>query len=362
MSQIHVILGSDEGSVSEQALSLYNELKPEGADDFSQEVVDGAVGSAEDAYLVCGRVVEALRTLPMFGGGKTVWLKNANFFASDRTSEAERTKEGVEALIDCLQEGLPEDVQLIINCPVMNKGRRLYKFLNGVAEFKVFDKVDTSRDGWQDQVTRLVRGKANELGLQFEAEALSLFVNLAGADTRQIDVELEKIDVYLGERREVTVDDVRLLVPLSHAGVVFEIGSALQRKDAQRAFELVDQQLARKESAIAIMRASIIPTVRNLFMAAVVSQGKSIPSGNYNQYAAALNALPENERSWLPRKKDGGVSVYPMFLASGNVGGFGIDKLRRAMKDCLDADKSLVTTQLDQRVVLHRLIATICAA
>ena len=36
------------------------------------------------------------------------------------------------------------------------------------------------------------------------------------------------------------------------------------------------------------------------------------------------------------------------------------EQLRKAMKACLDADKSLVTTALDHRTVLHRLIATIC--
>ena len=99
-----------------------------------------------------------------------------------------------------------------------------------------------------------------------------------GVDSRQISSELDKLDVYLDERREVTEHDVRMLVPLSHAGVVFEIGNALQKKNAGRAFELIDQQLARKETAIGILRASIIPTVRNLFMSAAVTDGRSIPT------------------------------------------------------------------------------------
>ncbi len=88
---------------------------------------------------------------------------------------------------------------------------------------------------------------------------------------------------------------MRLLVPLSHAGVVFEIGNALQKKNAARAFKLINQQLARKETAIGILRASIIPTVRNLFMSAAASDGRNIPNGNYNQFAGALNAIPEEQ-------------------------------------------------------------------
>jgi DNA polymerase-3 subunit delta len=362
VSQIHVIFGSDEGTVSEEALALYNKLKPEGGDDFSQETLDGTVANAEEAYSVCGQVIESIQTLPFFGGGKTVWLKNANFLGSDRTSEAERAKEGTEAMITCLEEGLPDDVHFLISSTAIHKGRRFYKFLNKAAEVKVFDKPDVGRDGWQRDMMPIIKNKARDFGLTFDGESLHLFVMLVGVDTRQITNELEKLDVYLGDRREVTEDDVRLLVPLSHAGVVFEIGNALQKKNAARAFELIDQQLARKETAIGILRASIIPTVRNLFMSAAASDGRNIPNGNYNQFAGALNALPENERAWLPQKKDGGVNAYPLFLASQNAGAFGVVRLTKAMKACLEADRCLVTTGLDQRTVLHRLIATICAA
>ncbi|MDC0088191.1 DNA polymerase III subunit delta [Akkermansiaceae bacterium] len=360
MSQIYVITGTDEGTVSEQALKLYNKLKPEGGDDFSQEIINGTAGNAEEALTACGLAIQSLQTLPFFGGGKTVWLKNVNFLASDRTSMAEATKNGAEDLLECLKIGLPEDIAFIISASSMNKSRALCKFLYAEAKVQSYDKPDVSRDGWQEQVAQLVRARADQHTLSFQAEALELFVMLAGEDTRQINSELEKIDIYLGDRREVTEEDVRLLVPLSRAGVVFEIGNAIQKRNAARAFELIDQQLARKETAIGILRASIIPTVRNLFMAAAASDGRKIPNGNYNQYSGALNALPESERAWLPQKKAGGVNAYPLFLASKNAQGFGLAKLRVAMQACLAADKSLVTSGLDQRVVLHRLIAHIC--
>lgn len=361
MSQIHVITGSDEGSVAEEALKVFNRLKPEGGDDFSQEIIDGTASNADEAHTACASTIQALQTLPLFGGGKIVWLKRANFFGSDRTSDAEYTKEGIEALQTCLDSGLPDDVVFLLSATGLHKGKRFYKFLAKSAEISEFDKVNTSRDGWQEQVAAMVSKRANEAGLSFASGALDLFVMLAGEDTRQIAAELEKIDIYLGDRREITEEDVRLLVPLSRVGVVFEIGNALQRKNAARAAELIDQQLARKESAVGILRASIIPTVRNLFMASAASHGRNIPNRSYPEYQRALEALPKNERAWLPQKKDGGVNAYPLFLASKNAAAFGVEKLRSAMEACLEADRALVTTGLDHRVVLHRLIANICA-
>ncbi|MFN5869407.1 MAG: hypothetical protein ACK46A_08780, partial [Akkermansiaceae bacterium] len=122
-----------------------------------------------------------------------------------------------------------------------------------------FDKIDINQEGWEDAVGRLVEGRASELGLKFENDAMELFIMLAGEQTKQIMNELEKLDLFLGkERRVVTIEDVRLLVPLSREAVVFEIGQAIQKGNVTRAIQLIDEQLAAEESAIGIMRASII--------------------------------------------------------------------------------------------------------
>lgn len=362
MSQIHVIIGTDEGTVSEQALKAFNQLKPEGGDDFSTEIINGVSTNADEALTACSNTIQALQTLPFFGGGKTVWLKNVNFLGADRTSKAEATKAGTEALLTCLQQGLAEDVCFVISCNSFNKSRLLCKFLQQNAKLQTYDKPDISRDGWQEQVAQVVTKQARPKGLSFDREALEVFVMLAGEDTRLIKAELEKLDIYLGDRRDVQVEDVRTIVPMSRNGVVFEIGNALQKKNGARALALIDQQMARKESAVGILRASIIPTIRNLFMAAAVSQGRKLPNSNYNQYAAAINAMPEQERAWLPQKKAGGVNAYSLFLASKSASQFGIDQLRQAMSSCLEADHCLVSTGLDDRMVLHRLVVSICTA
>ena len=129
VSQIFVITGSDEGTVSEEALKLYNKLKPDGGDDFSQEIINGTAGNAEEALTACSMTIQSLQTLPFFGGGKTVWLKNINFLGSDRTSTAEATKNGAEALLDCLKSGLADDIKLLISGSTLNKSRSLSKYL-----------------------------------------------------------------------------------------------------------------------------------------------------------------------------------------------------------------------------------------
>lgn len=359
---MHAIIGTDEGRVKEEALRLHRELTGGNDDGFTHETIEGGADNSEGAYEICGRVVESLNTLPFFGGEKVVWLKSANFLADDVTGRSERTQSGVARLRDCLERGLEQGVTFLLSASGIDKRRGFWKFLQKEASVKVFDKIDISREGWEEEVAALVEGRAKDLGLSFEADAMELFVMLAGEATRQIGSELEKLDLFLGaERRLVTVEDVRAIVPMSRAGVVFEIGRALQTANPARAIELIDQQLDRGESAIGVMRASIIPTVRNLFMAKVVS-GAGVPTGNYRSFVAALEKLPESQRAWLPQKKAGGINGYPLFLALPAAGAFSLEGLRKVMASALRADKALVTTGLDPRLVLHRLVAEISTA
>ena len=358
------VVGSDDGMVREKALALYNQLTGGNDDGFTHETIDGIADNSDSAFEICASTVQALQTLPMFGGDKVVWLRNANFLGDNVTGRSQRTEAGVENLRVTLEHGIPHGVKFLLTAQGVDKRRAFWKFIEKSAEVQVFDRIDTSRDGWEDQVAALVTARARAHGLDFEPDAMAIFVLLAGEQSQQIDNELEKLDLYLGtERRTVTEDDVDTLVPLSRAAVVFEIGKAIQNGNAARAIQLIDEQLAADESAIGIMRASIIGVVRNLYMAKLIMVKFKVQTGNYQSFAASLNRLPESDRAWLPQKKDGtGVNVYPIFLALPNARNFGLDALLGVLEATLKADQALVTTGLDHRLILHRLIVEIAAA
>jgi DNA polymerase-3 subunit delta len=363
-ANFHVIVGSDDGMVREEALLLYNELTGGNDDGFTHETIDGNADNSEGAYEICSSVSQALMTLPMFGGDKVVWLRNVNFLGDDVTGRAQRTEAGVEMLRGILEKGLPGGIKFLISADKMDKRKSFWKFLEKSAAVRSYDKIDIGKDGWEEQVACLVEGRADQLGLNFENEALELFIMLAGERSKQIANELEKLDLFLGkERRVVTLDDVRTLVPLSREAVVFEIGQAIQKGHVVRAIQLVDEQLAAEESAIGIMRASIIVVVRNLYMAKLILEKFKAPTGNYGAFAGALNRLPAADRAWLPQKKDGtGVNLYPVYLVVSHAKHFSLEGLQRVMEQTQRADQALVTTGLDHRMVLHRLIAQIAAA
>ncbi|HVJ46572.1 MAG TPA: hypothetical protein VM511_09330, partial [Luteolibacter sp.] len=280
------VVGTDEGLVREKALHLHNQLTGGVDDGFTHETIDGIADNSDSAFEICASTVQSLLTIPMFGGDKVVWLRNVNFLSDSVTGRSQRTEAGIESLRATLEKGLPDGVKFLLTAQGVDKRRGFWKFIEKAADVQTYDRIDTSRDDWQDQVGQLVGRRSAELGLQFEPDALELFILLAGEQSQQIGNELEKLDLYLGpDRRTVTENDVRVMVPLSRAAVVFEIGKSIQKGDALRAIELIDQQLEADESAIGIMRASVIPTIRNLFMAKLIAEKLKVPTGNYQAFA-----------------------------------------------------------------------------
>src|SRR4029077_9168408 len=168
--------------------------------------------------------------------------------------------EELSALID---SGFGTGVTLLISATEVDKRRSFYKTLAKRAELQVFDRLDSARAGWEEEATEIVLGRAKKRKLEFDEAALELFVLLTGGDTRQIDNELEKIDIYCSTGFQpvgpvgvppaefkgagkmpasptatmavprIPVEIVRELVPLSRAGVIFELSNALSVRDLE---------------------------------------------------------------------------------------------------------------------------------
>jgi len=182
-------------------------------------------------------------------------------------------------------------------------------------------------------------------------------VLLTGGDTRQIDNELEKIDTFLGRERAVNAELVRELVPLSRAGVIFELGNALAARDLQLSLKLVRRLLDQGESAIGILLVAIVPTIRNLLLAKDLMERYRLPRPQSPfQFISAINRLPTEATDHLPRKKDGSINAYALGIASQQAGRFETTQLIQAMQACLAANVQLVTTQLDHELVLTEVV------
>lgn len=373
-SKIHAVVGSDESEVKRVAAELAAKLTPAGAGEFGLEVFDACADNVDQAVAKIRLTIEALQTLPFFGGAKLVWFKNANCLADSVIGRSSAVQGALEELAELFESGLGENVTLLISATETDKRRSFYKTLTKRAEVQVIDRLDSSRAGWEEEATEIVRRKAKKRKLPFDDDALDLFVLLTGGDTRQIENELEKIDLYRGTGilpvgptarmavPPVTVEQVRELVPLSRAGVIFELGNALAACDLERALMLVKRLLDQGETAIGILLVAILPTVRNLLLAKDLMERHRIsrPQAPFS-FISALNRLPAAATEHLPRKKDGSINGYALGLAAQHAHRFETKKLIAGLEACLEANVRLVSSQLDHELILTEMVVKLLA-
>jgi DNA polymerase III subunit delta len=355
-ANVRAVVGSDESEVKRTAADLATKLTPPGAGDFGLEVIDGAVDNAEQAASRIRSTIEALQTLPFFGG-KLVWLKNANFLGDTAIGRAASVQSMLVELAEIIKGDFGANITLLLSATEVDKRRSFYKALANRAELQIFDRLDSSRSGWEEEATEIVHSRATKRKLQFDDDALDLFVLLTGGDTRQIDSELEKIDIFLGNERRVNVELVRELVPLSRAGVIFELGNALAERDLERALTLVRRLLDQGESAIGILLAAILPTIRNLLLAKDLMERHRLPRPHAPfHFISAISRLQDTATEHLPRKKDGSINAYALGIGAQNAHRFETEQLVAGMQACLEANLQLVTTQLDHELILTEVV------
>src|SRR5207244_13480806 len=116
----------------------------------------------------------------------------------------------------------------------------------------IFDEPDLNRSGWEENASEIVRAEAKKHGLEFEEEALELFVLSTGGDSGVVANELEKLALYAPEGA-ITAEQVRVLVPISGAAVIFELGNALARRESTLPVILALLLTARGEPASLIL-------------------------------------------------------------------------------------------------------------
>ena len=250
---VYLIVGEDEYQVSETARKTADRLCPPGDRVFGLEIIEGCVGTIEESVAALRRCIEALRTVGFLGGRKVVWLKDASFFAAQsELGDSAAVKEAAGDLAGLIAGGLPPGQVLLISAAKVFKASAFFKACRAagdVQEFEIPDQVY--------KVEQMARARAVEAfqkaGLRVGQTVLEEFLDRVGTDTRQMLREVEKLDVYLGERREVENEDVRAIVSVSRAAIAWDLADALRPGNVTPALKLLKQLMFQGENHVGLM-------------------------------------------------------------------------------------------------------------
>jgi len=355
-SAVYFISGSDEAEVKTKAAALAVELAP-GADAFSLEKIDGSTETVDAALGKIHETCQALQTLPFLGSAKLIWLKSATFFADSVMSRSESVLDALAHLCAVVEAGLPDGITLLVSAPEADKRRAAYKSFLKFGISSIHDRPEIRFGGSEDEVITWIASRVRDRGLTCSPQALEALASRVGLDTRRLNTELDKLETSFGVSHTIELVDVCALVPATRESGIFDVANAISARDLPLALETLDQLFRQGERGVGILLAAIMPTIRNLlFVKDLLRKHKLQASAQMNSFTAALNRLDPEEIDHLPRKKDGTLNTYPLYLAARSASHFTSTELRRAFRQCADANLQFVTSQTSESVILSRLL------
>lgn len=249
---IYLFVGTDSYLKSSGAKRIIDQLVPPEDRDFGLEVIDALCDRGDEVEEALQRAEEALYTDSFFGGGKVVWLRDANFLpgARGRAVESQQAKAAVERFCKSLQSSpLPDGHALIITASSCSKATAFGKWIH--ANGTVTDCGGEVR-AYQLEAAALERLKAvlPQSTLRMAPAVQTAFVQRVGADTWTLVSELEKLRTYLGtDGAAVSIADIEAVTSVSVSTEPFELAGAIQERSPAKIAKAIALLSTDKNSA-----------------------------------------------------------------------------------------------------------------
>src|SRR5947209_4479932 len=213
-----LIHGDDEFAVKERARQLYQQWCQE-LGGMDHEVIDAQVSNGGEALKALNRLRESIQTLPFFGSGKAVWLQNCSFLGDDRTGSSQSVTESLAELAQELKTFSWGNIRLLISAGKVDKRKTFYKAVEKAGSVEGFSGLSVDDKDWASAAESWASRAFDARRKQISDEALSELVNNIGPHHRQIESEVEKLSLFVGDRAEVSLADVKTIVKIGRAHV-----------------------------------------------------------------------------------------------------------------------------------------------
>ena len=365
-SPVALICGEDDFAVKQCAKELYQKWSAEvGGEDH--EIIEATVSNGGDALRAIGKLREALQTLPFFGGGKVVWVRDCNFLGDDRTAASGDVTGALGELAQELKEFNWQSVRLIVSAGKVDKRKTFYKTLEKIGRVECFDGWSVDDKDWASQAElmaeKLIQAREKRIG----DDALAELVTRIGPQPRQLANEVEKLCLYVGDRAEISKADVNAICTKNKMARAFALGDALGNRNLPVLLRCLDEELWEmqfdKAKSEVGMLYGLIGKVRALLMLKeMLREGWIKASGDYNGFKSQLERVPASKLPSDKKYNPLALNPYVLFKALSQVKNYSETELVRAMDLLLAANQRLVSSALDERIVLQQTLVQIVGA
>lgn len=234
-ADVYAVIGKESYEVKAAVDELVNILLKTLKDPkFALKTYDGQ-------KLVIQEVMQELNSLPFFSEKRVVLIFNAE----------ELNKADIAKLEEYFAHP-NETLTLIISASAINRATNFYKKMEKVgvlldfAEEKQWEKEKSSKE-W-------IFVKVAKENKRISEAAAHLLQKQIGTDLSSLNQEIEKLICFIGDRNEITQDDVAAICTLLHTETGWQLGEAIFARNGSSAFRITKGLLESGVPFLALIR------------------------------------------------------------------------------------------------------------
>jgi DNA polymerase-3 subunit delta len=363
---VALICGEDDFAVKQRAKEVFQKWSAE-LGGMDHETIEATVSNSGDALRAIARLREALQTLPFFGGGKVIWLRDCNFLGDERTASSGEVTETLAEVAHELKNFPWQSVRLLVSAGKVDKRKVFYKTLEKLGRVESFDGWSVNDKDWAAQAELMAEKLVEARGKRMDGDALRELVARIGPQPRQLANEVEKLCLYVGERRAIGVGDVDTICIKNKLSRAFALGDALGNRNLPALLKCLDDELwemqfDKEKSEIGMLYGLISKVRALLLLKEMIREGWVKPGNDYNSFKLQLERVPTAKLPTEKKYNPLALNPYVLFKALLQVKNYSEQELVRAMDLLLQANQRLVSSALDERIVLQQTLVQIVGA
>ncbi len=350
--------GEDDFAVKQHARQLFHQWCAE-IGGFDHERIDAFALNSGEAIRAIQRLREALQTLPFFGVGKVIWWENCSFLGDDRTGGSASVTEAIQELAQELKAFRWDAVRLIISAGKVDKRKLFFKTLDKLGKVELFEGWSSEDKDWHCQAERAAREQLRELGKEIAEETSARLVADVGPNPRLLANEIEKLSIYLGERKLVQDQDVEVVVIRNKSSRAFALADALGQRNLPRLLKVLDDELwavktDSSRSEIGLLYGLINKFRTMLLLKEMVREGMIKTDSPYQQFKTQLERIPAESLPTDKRFNPQAMHPFMLFNSLTQSANYTTGELVQGMESLLECNLRIVSSAQDDAVLLQQ--------
>jgi len=318
---LYIFHGPDDFTRAEKITELKVALGGPSAAELNISLLDGQ-------GLTLGDIRRAADAMPFLAPKRLVIVTGYLSYLDNRNEE-------LQALLGYLTNLAPTTDLVLVETESLPKQHPLLKATAGI-EANIIHFGELNKHNLQTWIIK----RAGDHGATIEPGAADTLGRLVGTDLRALDNEIEKLALYVTDRRPIKQADIDLLVPYTEEAEQFGMSNAIGQRDARRAYDQLRKELDEGKNPMAIL-GSITAQIRALI------EVKDMADRGMSAREIA------NVKGWK--------SDYAAKMRLREAANFSMARLEQIFEMLLETELAIKTGRMDHMLALDTLIARLCS-